>query len=262
MEVHHHPDLHHRKKHWKEYFLEFLMIFLAVTMGFFAENIRENFIENKREGHIIELFKKDLTNDTAQLNHLITEYVPLQNAWMDSSFNYLSSQEIKGNERKIAVSLFNATVWNIYSPPDMAITELKTSDNFNLIKNEKVKIAILEYGGGINRFKDHSGIMTNARHAVDTGVAAFFRMKDINQMLNTAYVKLEKGSNERLDENDIPVNLTFKTYDRNSFISLSNRFGQINYLENDMLGQYRRLYKADVKLLKILEEEYPKIKTE
>ena len=27
MEVHHHPDLHHRKKHWKEYFLELLMIF-------------------------------------------------------------------------------------------------------------------------------------------------------------------------------------------------------------------------------------------
>ena len=32
MEVHHHPDLHHKPKKWKEYFLEFLMIFLAVTM--------------------------------------------------------------------------------------------------------------------------------------------------------------------------------------------------------------------------------------
>ena len=31
MEVHHHPDLKHKKKHWTEYFLEFLMIFLAVT---------------------------------------------------------------------------------------------------------------------------------------------------------------------------------------------------------------------------------------
>jgi hypothetical protein len=34
MEVHHHPDLHHKPKKWKEYFLEFLMIFLAVTLGF------------------------------------------------------------------------------------------------------------------------------------------------------------------------------------------------------------------------------------
>jgi hypothetical protein len=39
MEVHHHPDLHHKPKPWKEYFLEFLMIFLAVTMGFLRKVI-------------------------------------------------------------------------------------------------------------------------------------------------------------------------------------------------------------------------------
>jgi hypothetical protein len=104
--------------------------------------------------------------------------------------------------------------------------------------------------------------MTNVRHAVDTGMVAFFRLKDINQMLNVAYAKLVKSPNARLDETDIPSDFTFKTYDRNSFLGLANRLGQINYLENDMLGQYRRLYKSDVKLLKILEEEYPKIKIE
>ena len=50
MEVHHHPDLHHKPKKWKEYFLEFLMIFLAVTMGFFADNIREAY-NNKETIH-------------------------------------------------------------------------------------------------------------------------------------------------------------------------------------------------------------------
>jgi hypothetical protein len=52
MEVHHHPDLHHRKKHWKEYFLEFLMIFLAVTLGFFAESIRENISDKEKKNNI------------------------------------------------------------------------------------------------------------------------------------------------------------------------------------------------------------------
>ncbi len=55
MEVHHHPDLHHKPKKWKEYFLEFLMIFLAVTMGFFAENIRENYVEHKSAGDYANL---------------------------------------------------------------------------------------------------------------------------------------------------------------------------------------------------------------
>ena len=34
MEVHHHPNLHHKRKPWKEYLLEGLMIFIAVTLGF------------------------------------------------------------------------------------------------------------------------------------------------------------------------------------------------------------------------------------
>ena len=45
MEVHHHPDLHHKRKHFREYLVEFFMIFLAVTMGFFAESIREHYVE-------------------------------------------------------------------------------------------------------------------------------------------------------------------------------------------------------------------------
>ena len=40
MEVHHHAS-HHGPKKWKEYITEFLMLFTAVTLGFLAENLRE-----------------------------------------------------------------------------------------------------------------------------------------------------------------------------------------------------------------------------
>jgi hypothetical protein len=33
MEVHHHPDLHHKRKNFREYFLEFLMIFPEIKPG-------------------------------------------------------------------------------------------------------------------------------------------------------------------------------------------------------------------------------------
>src|SRR5579872_7393572 len=49
MEVHHHPDVHHKRKKFKEYFFEFLMIFLAVTLGFFAENFREQISDSHHE---------------------------------------------------------------------------------------------------------------------------------------------------------------------------------------------------------------------
>src|SRR5438552_3677787 len=75
MEVHHHPDLHHRSKKWKEYFLEFLMIFLAVTLGFIAENFRENIVNREKEKHYIENVIADLKTDTAN----ITLSVHMQN---------------------------------------------------------------------------------------------------------------------------------------------------------------------------------------
>jgi hypothetical protein len=56
MEVHHHSDMHHKKKNFKEYFLEFLMIFLAVTLGFFAENLRESQVQKDTTGKYVESF--------------------------------------------------------------------------------------------------------------------------------------------------------------------------------------------------------------
>src|SRR4051794_20010565 len=71
MEVHHHPDLHHKPKKWKEYFLEFIMIFLAVSLGFIAENIREHITEHKNARILAQSLFEDIKKDTASLHTLI-----------------------------------------------------------------------------------------------------------------------------------------------------------------------------------------------
>ena len=63
MEVHHHPDLHHKRKHFREYVLEFLMIFLAVTMGFFAESIREHYVEVRNTRQYLQTFRQELVSN-------------------------------------------------------------------------------------------------------------------------------------------------------------------------------------------------------
>jgi len=67
MEVHHphHPT---HKKNWKEYFLEFFMLFFAVSLGFFAENIREDISSKEREHRFMESFVSDLASDTIFIN--------------------------------------------------------------------------------------------------------------------------------------------------------------------------------------------------
>src|SRR5450432_2802919 len=69
MEVHHHPDLHHKPQKWKEYFLEFLMIFLAVTLGFFAENIREHFTDKEKAKQSIETIITAIASDTTGFHY-------------------------------------------------------------------------------------------------------------------------------------------------------------------------------------------------
>lgn len=71
MEVHHHPDLHHKKKPWKEYLLEGLMIFLAVLMGFIAENIRESISENRRAAEFANSYYGDIKKDTLLLQQAL-----------------------------------------------------------------------------------------------------------------------------------------------------------------------------------------------
>ena len=71
MEVHHHPDVHHKRKRFKEYFLEFLMIFLAVTMGFFAESLREHLKENKEIHEDIQSVLADLESDVTHFNVML-----------------------------------------------------------------------------------------------------------------------------------------------------------------------------------------------
>src|SRR6202035_3548507 len=96
MEVHHHPDLHHRKKHWKEYFLEFIMIFLAVTLGFFAEQIREGFTDHSREKEYMKLMIEDLKSDTVLLSSNI-RLRQQRNEMIDSLIYLLTSPFIKEN---------------------------------------------------------------------------------------------------------------------------------------------------------------------
>jgi hypothetical protein len=73
MEVHHHPDLHHKRKNFREYFLEFLMIFLAVTMGFLAESLREHFGDKEKEREYVSSLVQNLKDDTAMFHNVIRE---------------------------------------------------------------------------------------------------------------------------------------------------------------------------------------------
>jgi hypothetical protein len=257
MEVHHPHHPTHKKK-WAEYLLEFLMLFLAVFLGFLAENAREHMVERKKERSLIHLLKKDLVSDTAALRLLIKVVMPSVNDLADSAVQLMNSSTIKGNEQNIIATWMNATYWANFTPNERALSEFKYGGRFDLIEHENVKDVILKYTQIVNFYNNYQSGMIPAEHSVDTLQSALLIIHDVQVLTKIFYEKIIVDS--VLTADDIPSDMKFRTYDSAEFRRIARRIEQVNYLQNDMLGQYQKLYNEAVKLMAMLDKEYPGIK--
>ena len=146
MEVHHHPDLHHKPKPWKEYFFEFLMIFLAVTLGFFAENIREHFTEVRKGKEYAISYKEDLAKDTVIIQGIIT-ILKRDIDGCDSLIFYLENDRMKVVADLQKIYQYNLTSLGGFSLDltDRTASQLKNSGGMLLLSKKNVADGILDY---------------------------------------------------------------------------------------------------------------------
>jgi hypothetical protein len=146
MEVHHHPDLHHKKKKWREYFLEFLMIFLAVTLGFFAENIRERRADKEKEKQSIETIITGIASDTTQLKSIITSN-KLSLSYLNK-FLKLKGSDFSENKTKWEFydDIANGSYNDVYfRSNDAAFQQLQTSGTLRLINKQDILDSLFQY---------------------------------------------------------------------------------------------------------------------
>ncbi len=146
MEVHHHPDLHHRRKKWKEYFLEFLMIFLAVTLGFFAETIRENIRDKHRENDYIAGLISNIQSDTSNLKGLIDrndlELRGIDSLLKVSKINFLN---IPVQDSIFYYGLHYTFNLHLFDFNDLTLVQLRNAGGYSLIKTNRVADSIAFY---------------------------------------------------------------------------------------------------------------------
>ncbi len=153
MEVHHHPDLHHKPKPWKEYLLEYLMIFLAVMTGFFAESFREHLSERSKEREYVVNIKKDLLKETKKID-----------IWLPATFDRIKKFETLityleapgpvaegSNMYYLArISTRNA----IIEPSNNTFLEMKSSGNLRLIRNLDIINNLIDIEQQSSQFKN------------------------------------------------------------------------------------------------------------
>ncbi|RNI34813.1 hypothetical protein EFY79_14085 [Hanamia caeni] len=145
MEVHHHPDIHHKKKNFKEYFLEFLMIFLAVTMGFFAESYREYSVEKARAKEYANSLIHDLEKDTAMVQIDISQMKHARSK-IDSLASFLKDKKIGeiSNRQFFGYTLF-PTLYRPFTWSRATLDEIKSSGSLRYFDNDSIIMRVSAY---------------------------------------------------------------------------------------------------------------------
>jgi len=144
MEVHHHPDLHHRPKPWKEYLLEYFMIFLAVMTGFFAESYREHLGDRAKEKDYVVALVSELKNDTTAYNLALVKIYRLIPA-LDSLYHNINEP---ARYNYVLQGRWNMPVNQAsiaYTPALAIIQQLKSSGNLRLLDKKDVGLQIIKY---------------------------------------------------------------------------------------------------------------------
>ena len=158
MEVHHHPDLHHKGKNLKEYFLEFLMIFLAVLMGFMAENLREQFTDHRRTQQFAKSLVHDLQIDAQKCNSIVLDF-NRQVLNYDTLMILLNSNKPSTNRLYYFFQFTTRLSW--FKSTRMAIDQLKSTGAMRLFEKRGASDTINSYYESTKWIEDYSSIYVN-----------------------------------------------------------------------------------------------------
>ncbi|HVX26051.1 MAG TPA: hypothetical protein VHB70_06900 [Parafilimonas sp.] len=196
MEVHHHPNLHHKTKKFKEYFLEFLMIFLAVSLGFVAENLREHLSDRSKEKEYIKAFVRNLQDDTAQLKHVIS--VDSKQVNGIDSFLQLAHLPVRiDSNRKqfyyIAIKYFYNSA--TFKSNDATLLQLKSTGDYRLIEKDHVADSLSRYDAGNNNIYDQGNYYSDYFKDI---LSMFDEIMDLTAFNDTTLVNHNKFTGKPL----------------------------------------------------------------
>lgn len=154
MEIHHHKRSKKKKKAYKEYLFEFLVIFVAIIGSYLAENIREHYVEKRKESQLIMRLYQDLTTDTIGIRKTILTN-DLQIKGLDSLQEVLRGHLQGEMLRKFYFLDFKYTSnYNDFISNTSTLSLIMKTGGLSLIKDQTVAAEIADYDlilNGINK---------------------------------------------------------------------------------------------------------------
>jgi hypothetical protein len=252
MEVHHHPDLKNKKKHFKEYFLEFLMIFLAVTLGFIAENVREGIGDRSKEKEYVESLVEDLKTDTAQIKEKMTDLYSQMNG-IDTLEMFLSP-EVNHNDSAV-YKCYQQREYIVSQHPmtfsERTFTQLVSSGNMRLINKQSVSDSITQYYSTVKDVDDQKAYYIEYFHKCLNIFSSIYTFDSYHTTINsdgtTDFPKLVFGKLRILTTSPDDLDKIKSTLEFTKLIigSYRNDIGNLNTEANSLISFLQKEYHLD-----------------
>jgi len=173
---------------WKEYAIQFILIFLAVTLGFVADNIRENIAEKKIARQNLVDYKNDLIQHELMYSAYIKR-LPRIAAKYDSIvsifYNKNENKELTVLSRLLLEGQLNLVI-EINTP---TYEQLINSGSMRFIENKNLKGSISGYNNKIDYLINYNDRMINTQNNLAGELGKIVDVHDFwsTQRIGTSY---------------------------------------------------------------------------
>ena len=137
-----HLDQFSPKKKWYVYFIDFIMLFVAVTLGFLAENVRDQQTDKNREISYLKNVHEDLLVDINKFELVISSN-NLRLLMLDSL--HMEINKASPDLPSLYYYIRNLALRTTFESSHLGLDQIKASGGFRLIQNAKIIAGIQDY---------------------------------------------------------------------------------------------------------------------
>lgn len=222
------------------------MLFLAVTLGFFAENMREENVEHHREIEYIKSMIQDLNKDTANINNTVKRFENISLCF-DTILQIFDKSTISFSQTwsNNFVKIIKGGYPDYYYT-DRTLQQLKNSGSMRLIKNQIVSNAIVDYDNANKDFMTEDGYLSHIQQQATECAFKVWSFKRLHQKLNS-YQWFNKN---------IPEDNYWIIKDKATLEYFYNILSQFRESENFQKNNLVKLQKQAIELISLLNNEY------
>jgi hypothetical protein len=180
MEAHRHPNTFGTG--WKHHTREFLMLFAAVTLGFFAENLREHYVDRIRERDYLAKIAQDLRTDISAME----KFTELEQARLGAGQRLLELYNSGEFRQATAEFYLQCRVFMLHSSfvhTNSGFIQMLHSGRMRLIRSQKINDSIQSYESAVERYRDTQTLNDMQMEDLRRCAADVFDTRVVNTML-------------------------------------------------------------------------------